>query len=106
VFVKARYRYDDSLDVFGVHGVGGIVGTLLLAVFGAPALGGNIQDYDFGRQLGVQSLGAGLTAVYSAGASALILLVLKAVLGGLRVTQQQEREGIDLSEHEEMGYDL
>jgi Amt family ammonium transporter len=106
IFVKARFRYDDSLDVFGVHGVGGIVGTLSLAVFGSPALGGNIPDYDFAHQLGAQCLGAGVTAVYSAGASFLILLLVKAFLGGLRVTQQQEREGLDLTEHEELGYDL
>ncbi len=106
VNIKTKLGYDDSLDVFGVHGVGGFVGTILLAVVGGPAFGGAIEDFDMGRQLGVQALAVFATIAYTAVASALILMVVKAWLGGLRVQQQAEREGLDLSEHEELGYDL
>jgi Amt family ammonium transporter len=106
VNLKAKLGYDDSLDVFGVHGVGGFVGTLLVAVFGAASLGGAIEDLDILNQLGVQAFAAVSAAAYSAAASIAILMLVKAWLGGLRVTEQAEREGLDLVEHEELGYDI
>ncbi len=105
VNLKTRLGYDDSLDVFGVHGVGGFVGTLLVAVFASKHFGGAVADLDIAHQFGVQCLAACVTAGYSAIASLAILLLLRATMG-LRVTDQQEREGLDLSEHEELGYDL
>jgi len=84
---------------------GGIVGTLLLAVFGAPSLGGRIVDLDMGAQLKAQAIGAGATAIYSALAT-FVLLKLVSVVTDLRVTEPQEREGLDQVEHAEAGYEL
>jgi Amt family ammonium transporter len=85
---------DDSLDVFGIHGVGGIVGALLTGVFADKAICG--AD---GNVL-VQAIAAGATFFYSAGMSLLILEVIDATMG-LRVTPQQEYEGLDLTQHGE-----
>jgi Amt family ammonium transporter len=106
VNIKSKLGYDDSLDVFGVHGVGGFVGTVLVGIVGGPAFGGAIEDYDMATQLGVQTLAAVATIVYTAAASALILFAVRAWLGGLRVEPQAERDGLDLAEHEELGYDI
>lgn len=105
VVVKPRLGYDDSLDVFGVHGVGGIVGTILLGVFGSSSFGGAREEWDVSRQLGVQTMAAVGTAVFSAVVSYVLLMLVRAILGSLRVGEQQEREGLDISEHEELGYD-
>ncbi len=103
--LKRRLGYDDSLDVFGVHGVGGAVGTLLVAFFASGALGGNQGDLAVGRQFGVQ-LGAALgAALYTAVASWLILKLVAALVG-LRVTAQEEEQGLDIVLHEEAGYRL
>jgi Amt family ammonium transporter len=106
VNLKAKFGYDDSLDVFGVHGVGGVVGTLLVAVFAADTLGGSLVDHDMAAQLGVQSLAIVGTVVYTVAFSVLILVVVRTLFGGLRVSEQQERDGLDITEHEERGYDL
>ena len=105
VVIKPRLGYDDSLDVFGVHGVGGFVGTILLGVFGSTSFGGAREDFDIGRQLAVQAAAAVGTALFSAAVSYVLLLLVKAIVGSLRVGEQQEREGLDISEHEELGYD-
>lgn len=105
VVVKPRLGYDDSLDVFGVHGVGGFVGTILLAIFGSDSFGGARADFDIPRQLFVQTAAALGAAVFSAVMSYCLLMLVKMVIGSLRVGEQQEREGLDLSEHEELGYD-
>ena len=102
VRLKNALGYDDSLDVVGVHGVGGLVGTLLAAVVGVEMLGG-YGDFTMGAQLGKQLIGAGVTAVYTAVATVVILLVVKAVVG-LRVTEQEEIEGLDQSAHGESAY--
>jgi len=103
--VKIRLGYDDSLDVFGVHGVGGFVGTVLAGVFAAEAFGGKQGDLAIGRQVGVQ-LGASLiTIAYTALVSWVILKVVDAVVG-LRVTQEHEVMGLDTTLHAEVGYDL
>jgi Amt family ammonium transporter len=106
-YVKRHLHIDDSLDVFPVHGVGGLLGTLLTGVFGAAALGG--VGYPDGRtilaQFGIQALGALVTLVWSGGLTWLILK-LTAVLCPLRVTAEEENEGLDLVLHEERGYNL
>ncbi len=101
--IKKRFRYDDSLDVFGVHGVGGIIGTLLVAVFASTQLGGFVENLDIGNQLKVQVLAATFTAVYSMVVT-YILLKLTQLIVGLRVSLDAEEAGLDLSEHEERAY--
>jgi Amt family ammonium transporter len=103
--LKRRFGYDDSLDVFGVHGVGGIIGTLLLAPLASPSFGGRVAGLDIGAQLQAQLIGTVVTAVYSMAVSFLLLKALAATIG-LRVTEQQEREGLDQVDHAEVGYDL
>lgn len=102
--MKRRLGYDDSLDVFGVHGVGGLLGTILLGVFMAPGLGGSgAEDFSIGKQVGVQSLAAVVTAVYSIIVSFALLKVIGAVIG-LRVSQSEENQGMDMSTHGEAAY--
>ena len=107
VKVKRSYGYDDSLDAFGVHAIGGIVGALLTGVFVDAALGGaGLAD---GRtivsQVGYQVLGVIATIIYCGVVSFVILKVLDRVMG-LRVGDEQEEEGLDLSLHDEAGYNL
>jgi len=102
--LKRRLGYDDSLDVFGVHGVGGFVGTALAAVFASQVFGGNQGALAIGSQLGVQLLAASITVVYTAVASFIILKAVAAVVG-LRVNEEDEVRGLDVSQHEERGYD-
>ena len=103
--LKMKLRYDDSLDVFGVHGVGGFIGTVLAGVFVAKSLGGTgLSDgATIGSQVGVQLSAAVLTAVYTVIATAIILMLVK-MLVGLRVNDDVEARGLDLGEHGERGY--
>ncbi len=101
--IKKRFQYDDSLDVFGVHGVGGILGTILVGVFAASSLGGVKMNLDIGRQLMVQSSAVAITAGYSVLASIVLLKITRYAVG-LRVTGVAEQQGLDLTEHEESGY--
>ena len=101
--IREKWHIDDSLDVFAVHGVGGILGTLLLAFFGQRALGGLGAVKSVGTQLAIQATGLGATLLWSAAATAAIALFVKATLG-LRVTEEQEYEGMDQSEHGESAY--
>jgi len=105
--IKRKLKIDDSLDVFPVHGVGGFTGLLLTAVFSAPALDGlGLPDgVTILSQLGVQALGAAATAIWS-GVATLIILKVVDRLFRLRVTPEQENEGLDLVLHEERGYSL
>jgi len=103
--VKRRLGYDDSLDVFGVHGVGGFAGTLLVAFFAADALGGNQGDLKMGSQFGVQ-LGASIGAVVYTAAVSYVLLKLTDWCVGLRVGRPDEEQGLDLVLHDESGYRL
>lgn len=105
--MKQKLRYDDSLDVFGVHGVGGFLGTVLCGVFVAKSMGGMglAEGMTIGSQVGVQLAAAAITAVYSIVASAILLLVIR-VLVGLRVDDDVETRGLDLGEHGERGYIL
>ncbi|MFV3307025.1 ammonium transporter [Pseudomonas sp. NY15181] len=103
--LKRAIGYDDSLDAFGVHAVGGIVGALLTGVFAAPALGGFGTVTDIGAQLFTQFKGVAFTIAYTAIVSFVILKVLDLVIG-LRVTEEEETMGLDLSLHNERGYNL
>ncbi|VXC99142.1 ammonium transporter [Pseudomonas sp. 9Ag] len=103
--LKRKLAYDDSLDAFGVHGVGGIVGALLTGVFAAPALGGFGEVENIALQLWIQFKGVLFTVVYTAIVTFLILKVIDVVMG-LRVTEEEETIGLDLSLHNERGYNL
>ncbi len=101
--LKALFKYDDSLDVFGVHGVGGFVGTILLAVFGSKSFAGGLGDFAIGQQLRTQFLAALYTIILSGVVSFVLLKLIGATIG-LRVKPQQEDEGLDLADHGENAY--
>jgi len=111
--LKRMLGADDSLDVFGVHGVGGIVGALLTGVFAAPSLGGTgvydyvanavSPDYSIGGQVWIQ-LQAVITTIVWSGVVSLIAYKLVDMILGLRVSEEEEREGLDISSHGETAY--
>jgi len=101
--LKKQFRYDDSLDVFGVHGVGGFVGTILVAVFGSTGFAGGLGDFSIGSQLVTQSLASVYTILLSGIASFVILKVIDLTIG-LRVSPEEENQGLDLAEHGEVAY--
>jgi Amt family ammonium transporter len=111
--LKRLLKADDSLDVFGVHGVGGILGATLTGVFAAPSLGGSgiydyvankvADNYDIGAQVMVQLTGVLTTVVWS-GVVALVCYKIVDILVGLRVTEDEEREGLDIASHGESAY--
>jgi Amt family ammonium transporter len=95
---------DDSLDVFGVHGIGGILGALLTGVFTAPSLGGTGKpDFSIASQVAIQAEGVIITMVVSA-VVALIAYKIVDMVVGLRVTEEEEREGLDITSHGEKAY--
>jgi Amt family ammonium transporter len=114
--LKKLLGADDSLDVFGVHGVGGIVGALLTGVFNSPSLGGpsavgdwvtasmvTADAYSIGAQVLTQAKAVGVTVVWSAIVSVIAYKIVDLVIG-LRVTEEEEREGLDISAHGETAY--
>jgi ammonium transporter, Amt family len=105
--IKGKLQIDDSLDVFAVHGVGGIMGSILLAVLMSPIFGGN--DYAEGMtmasQLWAQVKGVGIVAVYSAVVTLIVGYMVSMVLP-MRVSEDQERDGLDISSHGERAWDL
>jgi ammonium transporter, Amt family len=111
--LKRMLGADDSLDVFGVHGVGGIVGALLTGVFAAPSLGGTgvydyvanaaNPDYNILGQVWIQAQAVGTTIVWSAVVSLIAYKLIDLVIG-LRVSEEEEREGLDISSHGETAY--
>jgi Amt family ammonium transporter len=112
--IKNMLGYDDALDVFGVHCVGGIIGAILTGILVSPTLGGaGIVDYETGKvaeyvfsdQLLAQIKAVLLTLVWS-GVGSLILYKVVDVLVGLRVSVEQEREGLDLTDHGERAYTM
>ncbi|RJQ48848.1 MAG: ammonium transporter [Gammaproteobacteria bacterium] len=104
--LKRALGYDDALDVFGVHAVGGITGALLTGVFAAASLGGvKGEDFSIVSQVITQAQGVLVTIVWCGVVTYVILKVLDAVMG-LRVSEEHETEGLDLSQHEERGYNL
>ncbi|MGN6223223.1 ammonium transporter [Pseudoxanthomonas sp.] len=103
--LKRLLGADDSLDVFGVHGLGGIVGAILTGVFSAASLGGvKGEGYDIASQVGIQALGVGITLVWIGVVSVVSFLIAKAVFG-LRVPEEAEREGLDITSHGESAYE-
>ena len=106
VTIKQRYRIDDSLDVFAVHGVGGMLGTLMLAIFATKELGGTgTPAGTWLDQLIEQAIAVAVVAVWSAVATFLIVRAIK-VFVPLRVSAEEEWEGLDLSAHGERAYEF
>ena len=108
--LKKALGYDDSLDVFGVHGVGGIIGAILTGVFAAPSLGGfgtvgTAEGVSIGAQVIIQIKGVLLTVVWT-GIGSFILLKIVGMIFGLRVPADAEEEGLDITQHGERGYIL
>ena len=107
--VKKRFAYDDSLDVVGVHGVGGFIGVIMVAFFASESLGGGGYglgaDAGMGGQLKAQLIGGGVTIVYTLVASIAVFWVIDKLVG-LRVSDEDEEQGLDLAEHAETGYSL
>jgi len=111
--LKRMLGADDSLDVFGVHGVGGILGALLTGVFASPSLGGTgiydyvankvNPDYSIGGQVWIQLQGVIVTMIWSAVVAFIAYKIVDLVIG-LRVTEEEEREGLDISSHGETAY--
>jgi ammonium transporter, Amt family len=110
--IKNALGYDDALDVFGVHGIGGIVGAIGTGILVNPALGGagivdyvagKIADYDFATQIVAQIKGVLMTIVWC-GIGSLIIYKVVDVLVGLREPVEKEREGLDISDHGERAY--
>jgi len=107
MFLKKKLGVDDSLDVFPVHGVGGALGTILVAVFASSALGvfsGQGDGLPMLDQLGVQVTGVLATGGYTAVLTFVLLKVIDGLIG-LRVSDEEEIEGLDINEHNERGYD-
>ncbi len=103
--LKKMLGYDDALDVVGVHGFGGIVGTILVAFFASSALQGNMEDINMGSQLGKQLLGMAIVGVWCAIVSFIILKVIDITIG-LRIDDEGEEMGLDLADHGEYGYNM
>jgi Amt family ammonium transporter len=102
--VKNALGYDDALDVFGIHGVGGIIGAIGTGVVAAPSLGGyGVGEYSIGGQVVTQIIAVVVTLVWT-GIGSVVLYKITDLVVGLRVTQDQEREGLDLADHGERAY--
>jgi Amt family ammonium transporter len=117
-YVKGAFKLDDSLDVFGIHGIGGIVGALGTGILVNPALGGagipdylsqpgtlQVAEYAFGTAFMAQVWAVGFTVVFVGVGSFIIFKVVDLVMG-LRVREEVEREGLDLSTHGEPAYNM
>ena len=104
--LKKMLGYDDSLDVFGIHGIGGIIGAIGTGIFVSPALGGvGVDDYTMVGQVIIQAKGVLITIAWS-GIVSLVLFKLIDMTMGLRVSEEQEREGLDTASHGERAYNL
>jgi len=103
--LKKMLGYDDSLDVFGVHAVGGILGAIMTGILVSPDFGGTgLDDYSMGGQVVKQLTGVIITVVWSGVVSLIIFTLLKYTIG-LRPSEEVEREGLDTTEHGERAYD-
>ena len=96
---------DDALDVVGVHGVGGFIGIVLVAIFASAEFGGSEVGLNITNQLGVQLYAAFFTIIYTAIVTIIIVKLVDLIVG-LRVTEEQELQGVDVTDHGEAGYDL
>ena len=105
--IKQRWLIDDSLDIFAVHGVGGILGSLLLGVFLAPALGGTgyAEGYAMGNMISAQFVGVAAVTAWSAIATA-VLALAASLLFPIRVSEAEERDGLDITSHGERGWEF
>jgi Amt family ammonium transporter len=104
--LKHKLGYDDSLDAFGVHGIGGIVGALLTGIFASESLGGmGLPNGSIGSQFVSQLIGVVFTIVYCGVLSFVILKIVDALVG-LRVSADEESQGLDLALHSEQGYNM
>jgi Amt family ammonium transporter len=102
--VKNALGYDDALDVFGIHGVGGIIGAIGTGIVAAPSLGGyGVGEYSIGGQVWTQIIAVVITLAWT-GIGSVVLYKITDLIVGLRVTQDQEREGLDLADHGERAY--
>ena len=102
--VKTKFGYDDSLDVFGIHGIGGIIGALGTGILTAPGLGGTGgEDFSIGGQVWIQFMAVVITIVWCGVISAILYKVVDLIVG-LRPTEEAEREGLDLTSHGEVAY--
>jgi len=102
--LKPKLGYDDALDAFGIHGIGGMIGAIGTAIIYAPSLGGpGAADYDMGAKLLVQLQAVGVTILWAAIGTIVAIYIAKAITG-LRVSVEVEREGLDLGEHGERAY--
>jgi len=106
-YLKHRFKYDDSLDVFGVHGIGGIIGAILTGVFVSSKLGGSglAEGVSIAAQVWSQFLTVIVTILWS-GILSYVILKLIDLKMGLRVDHEQEIQGLDISSHDERGYNL
>ena len=108
VSLKSIFKYDDSLDVFGIHGVGGIVGALGTAIVATPSLGGyalgDAAAYSMGGQFMIQLTAVAIAVVWSAVVTFVSLMIVKVLFGGLRVPESAESDGLDISSHGEHAY--
>jgi Amt family ammonium transporter len=103
--LKKAMGYDDSLDAFGVHGIGGIVGAILTGVFASTTMGGQLEIESIATQVITQAKSVGVTIVWS-GVISFVILKLIDLTVGLRVSNEEESQGLDLSLHGESGYNL
>lgn len=101
--IKSKFGYDDSLDVFGVHGVGGFIGTILVAILAHEIFGGKEGDLAIGKQLITQGSASLFAILYTLAVTLLILKIIDATIG-LRVSESEEREGLDVASHGETAY--
>lgn len=107
--IKQRFKLDDSLDVFPVHGVAGIVGTILTGIFASAELGifsGQGMDNSIASQVWIQFVGVAATVVYTVIVTFIVFKVTGLLVGGLRVNAEAESQGLDVSTHDEKGYHL
>ena len=110
-YLKQGLKIDDSLDVFPIHGVGGIVGTFLAGILVSAELGifsgnGLAAGASIGSQVGVQVTGIVATGVYTAILTVVLLKLVAAFTGGLRVDEEQEQQGLDICDHDKKGYSM
>jgi Amt family ammonium transporter len=106
-YVKPRLGYDDTLDVFGIHGVGGLIGALLTGIFADPSINGAAGLlYGNPKQLWIQIISIGVTILYTSLVTAIIFGILKVVFRNLRVPVEDELAGLDETQHGEKAYNL
>ena len=109
IVIKHKLKIDDSLDVFPVHGVAGTVGTILTGIFASSELGvfsGQGLEVSIAKQVGIQFFGVVVTIIYVAIVTFVIFKVVGLITGGIRVNEESEVEGLDISIHEERGYHM